>query len=40
MWLGTHEHGAYRFDGTAFRRFRPDGAVGGAIATYGRDERP
>ena len=23
VWVGTHEHGAFRFNGKAFERFRP-----------------
>ncbi|MCC7292078.1 MAG: hypothetical protein IT449_08470 [Phycisphaerales bacterium] len=23
LWVGTHEHGAYKFNGTAFERFKP-----------------
>jgi hypothetical protein len=22
LWLGTHEHGAYKFNGESFERFR------------------
>jgi hypothetical protein len=24
LWLGTHEHGAYRSNGESFERFRPE----------------
>lgn len=24
LWVGTHEHGAYRFNGKAFERFKSE----------------